>query len=1522
MAKQTVTKHLSCFCKAYLLPLSLWLSLLVVSKSLYCQVNLQTGSATFSLPMFNWQDSKSGLTTLIGLSYNSGSGLKVNDVASEVGTGWSLVAGGVITRMQVGEPDDQVSGGSDADEKDLHKYPNGYLYAAGKAYNGCPNALTKYPIYKSKNQLYKQYNSVTEDKQLDYFAFQFNGKSGMFVLNAAPNSPGDPTQEDIGLVLGDSKVKIKFQRDPSLPSLGIRTRIGSFTIQDVDGLIYKFSAIGRSQLLETKYCDKYGTYQLTQPKFERGKVYYQKDFDFNSIPSPHIINSWYLTEIKDPLTGRAVTFGYDYISVNTSAGVDFTYNQDSHYSTVTSKSSKGQLPRLGYITYPDGHEVKFNHNGKLRPDFQFNRPLTSVDIKYNGRYISKYIINTTYFILNRYGTPVSDYQNRVARLCLKSVQKIGPDLKEDSPPYIFDYYTGSNTQGDYVPPPFCLKKDIWGYYNGDNSTDRHGVLINKTAAADLNNDEVMGLCFLRWNGSSSVPQLINPKNGYAKNGLLRQIVYPTGGTLTYDYEQNKGYLNSQLQDVGGVHVSATSSTDGGYSNSCENPLKTVYNYVLDQSTPSSSLWGGEMPLNHITMQSHYQPEEKRYKWPIISGSLFGKCTYNFMYPGILAIEQATDLSTFMKFMETISPVLGIVGSVSTVLNAIQIICGSTGVLAIISLVIDTIVGLYTLFQSCFGNHTKDVATELYYSYDLNSVNPLPTQFKRVEVTESPGTAGKTVHEFTSKTDYPIWIDENLNTAFSSKQRFAPWAYGLPLHTYVKNQNGDIIKETDYDYDWQYAQQLVKEYFKYASHNGLYTNLISCNCHVTRTSSQKSTDYNDPTQYNSLGSNDMIVDRYGYYTGRVNLSKITERVHDEHNLSAFVETVTSYEYNSTYRPEYIGNYEVSRIRTDKSTGETIEKEIFYTTTDYSNDPVINTLVQNNIVALPIHTKTHHSSGTTANAGYISETRTEFVQLATGAIKPSRLLEKRLAQPVYDPSNVNYTEVKKFKYDAAGNLTRTFDEGGRVVSNLYDYDDKYVVATIVNADGLVTPNEDPEGKAVKVAYTSFETGYSGGWTLSGAVNLTNSVKVTGDRSYQMTAGSSTLTASGLNTNTSYRLTFWASGPVSVSGGGTQTLSGPALNGFTYYEYEFPTGVSSVSISGGAAVDEVRLYPKAARMSTVTYDPVIGKTSECDANNRITYYEYDDLGRMRFIKDEKRNIVKMYEYNSASKQNGCPGVYYSHYTDEVFTKNNCGAGYVGGEYHYTVPAGKYSSTISQEDADAQVQNELLSQGQAAANSDPSVPCLPLSCNDAQSIVVYPENCPIGHKGVAVTYTVPAGRYCTTEGKAAANQLALDEIEANAQAYANNEASSCVMDYDPDWEAEDNAPTQCMWQNGQAYIFIQATDVNPNSPTYGSHTWKNTGDPGNCPPPNDCTITYQNNTSVPQPITFTASNQSYSFTLPVGYSGLLNIPAGVYTVTMGNANFNYQICDNIYGYSSSPNYTIFNVTVDCNCSGIFLEN
>jgi len=68
----------------------------------------------------------------------------------------------------------------------------------------------------------------------------------------------------------------------------------------------------------------------------------------------------------------------------------------------------------------------------------------------------------------------------------------------------------------------------------------------------------------------------------------------------------------------------------------------------------------------------------------------------------------------------------------------------------------------------------------------------------------------------------------------------------------------------------------------------------------------------------------------------------------------------------------------------------------------------------------------------------------------------------------------------------------------------------------------------------------------------------------------------------------------------------------------------------LNDGSAFDEVRVYPEDAQMTTYTYDPLVGMTSSTDASGRTTYYEYDGFGRLKVVSDLDKQPVQQYDYH----------------------------------------------------------------------------------------------------------------------------------------------------------------------------------------------------------------------------------------------------------------------------------------------------
>ncbi|WP_139785470.1 DUF5977 domain-containing protein [Chryseobacterium phocaeense] len=122
--------------------------------------------------------------------------------------------------------------------------------------------------------------------------------------------------------------------------------------------------------------------------------------------------------------------------------------------------------------------------------------------------------------------------------------------------------------------------------------------------------------------------------------------------------------------------------------------------------------------------------------------------------------------------------------------------------------------------------------------------------------------------------------------------------------------------------------------------------------------------------------------------------------------------------------------------------------------------------------------------------------------------------------------------------------------------------------------------------------------------------------------------------------------------------------------------------------------RVEFKDFKITVYTYDPLIGVKTITSPSGFREFYKYDASNRLIRVLDKEGNILKDNKYNFT------PTKHYSSIKSGTFTRNNCGPNAIGGNYTYIVPEGQYTSIINQDDANQQAQNDVNSNGQAAAN------------------------------------------------------------------------------------------------------------------------------------------------------------------------------------------------------------------------------
>ena len=148
-----------------------------------------------------------------------------------------------------------------------------------------------------------------------------------------------------------------------------------------------------------------------------------------------------------------------------------------------------------------------------------------------------------------------------------------------------------------------------------------------------------------------------------------------------------------------------------------------------------------------------------------------------------------------------------------------------------------------------------------------------------------------------------------------------------------------------------------------------------------------------------------------------------------------------------------------------------------------------------------------------------------------------------------------------------------------------------------------------------------------------------------------------------------------------------------------------------------------------------------------------------------------------NYANSHGHCTTIkWYNKEKKKLFQKTDCLVTEVGSFVEYVVPANRYSSTISQEDADEKALDDLELNGPSYANEH-GICAEVLWYNERQSKVFTKNDCELGYIGTDYEYIVEAGKYSSEVSQEDANRQALEDIEANGQEQANLNAE-CIDD------------------------------------------------------------------------------------------------------------------------------------------------
>lgn len=1145
-------------------------------------VGLYTGVPEISIPIYTVKEGN--LSIPISLSYHS-QGFKVEDVASWVGLGWSLNGGGTITRAVKGVPDDFVSGfGTNLDfgwgaQLTGGQVIGGYLSSSNlieDMYNS--NFTNSNSVYYSP---FLAYNGL--DGEPDIFYFNFPGGSGQFVFDKNGNIT----------LLSQQNLKFSYTRSSSIGP------IIKFEIIDGNGNIYTFDEVEQTKTISYTYSNPL---ILADPEDQHFYSGMHQGFDFLSPFN----SSWHLTKIQNATKNHEINLSYTLENQQYLSGFSAQYRLYDFYSQgdpVTDKSWKTlaiAAKRLNTISW-NGGSVKFNAtlnrddlNGinewptAAPPTFEYSVPagdakaLSNIEIRdISNALVKKYNFNFSYFLATNVataGTKVSMYK----KLKLLSFSEQNADLTASNPPYLFEY-----DETVAIAPRFSMRQDYWGYLKTTAAPSNvYTPKVYDYPNDALDNDFLSEFSYFPRTSNNSSQVIIgnydkSPEASATKSCIIKKITYPTGGTTTFEFEPHDFMLQNTTRSGGGLRIKKITDFDGS-----DHAKDIIKNYSYKQSI-APTLSSGQVLTLPIFAKRGWCSAINTKPITLFNSSIapLGSTMGSFVGYSEVTVEYNGNGKTVSKFHlpatvgvdqdEYVSPGNYIYNRTKSILTFGE--HGGGG------------------FASCLKDNFPYADNP---NYDWNRGALL----EEMVFDNQNRMLQKTINEYTIKDYQKINI---ITTAILTKNprgipptnQFDYWIYyKTALHYYISgwkvlskqtvtkydinNSASQFNSATNYFYDNSIHKQVTKTTVldsKGVNHEAVYKRCLDFN-----TNTGFLVTLNNQNRLNEVIENQVWINDGGRKLLGANFIEYKDFATQNGAATSQLLPYKNYGLETT-TPVLDANFTATTFSgsnfTLDSRFKTIAESNYDNKDNLTKQSIYNAGLKNNITNIFGHNK----SLLIAQINNVSET------------------------------DCGFTSFESDDYLVFGNYAANIQNDGHCGTKSY-----LIPANTFGPGKDYMPSTDVQNKKfIMSCWVKTNSNASG--TIGALVLYTNQ-SIGSGAIYPNVTGSYVGTAI-YNTNN-----VWKYIEVEIDPKAVKIAAGlPLSTNLGIRSFVWNTGTTV-----GLQVDDLRFYPKEARMATYTYNPLIGASSISDENSNCQFYEYDTFGRLKIVKDQNGKILEKTEYN----------------------------------------------------------------------------------------------------------------------------------------------------------------------------------------------------------------------------------------------------------------------------------------------------